>query len=292
MTKSKCVKCHAKINLSLDVIGKRPDGYHDLEMLMQEIELHDLLEITADTSSSCRSVEIFCDKAEIPNNGDNLAAIAAEKFMDTAEISASVKIRLQKNTPSGAGLGGGSSDAAGVLSAMNDMFEKPLSDKRLSEIASEIGSDVPFFLLGGCCLATGTGTTLEAVPSLRGAHILLAKPDFPVSTPHVYKSLKLNEATKHPNTQGVLKALADGDLSALAANTGNVLESVTAAEHGEIEQYKAIMLKHGAVYSLMSGSGPTVFGIFTDQKNAENAAKVLETLTSEVFVTEPHSCTL
>lgn len=287
MIKSKIIKCHAKINLSLDVIGKRSDGYHDLEMLMQEIGLHDVIEITADTSSP-RKVEIVCDRDDVPSNCDNLAAIAAEKFFESSAISASVKIRLEKNIPSGAGLGGGSSDAAGVLSAMNRLFENPLTAAHLSAIAAEIGSDVPFFLIGGCCLATGTGTHLSPVTSLCGVHILLAKPDFPVSTPHVYKSLKLSEATQHPDTRGVVDALRRGDSSKLSECAGNVLESVTAAEHEEIEKYKSIMSEHGALYSLMSGSGPSVFGIFADKHRAETAARVLEKLTPEVFITEPH----
>ncbi len=285
MKKNETIECRAKINLSLDVIGQRPDGYHNLEMLMQEVALCDILNITADTESE--GIEIFCADPHVPCNSDNLAAKAALAYLAAAEIQAGVKISIEKHIPMGAGLGGGSSDAAGVLSALNAVFGNRLAFDRLSEIAASLGSDVPFFLHGGCMLAAGIGTELKRIPSLsRSLHILIAKPDIHVSTPHVYKSLRLDEKTVHPDTRGAISALENGDIEALARCCANVLETVTAAEYEEINEYKAIMSDFDAVYSLMSGSGSSVFGIFNEKKAAERAAESFRLRTSEVFLTK------
>ncbi len=281
----KTINCYAKVNLSLDVLNKRDDGYHNLEMVMQEISLCDVLRVSADIGGC--GIEVKCSNESVPQNADNIATKAAELFLSASGICASVKIHIEKHTPMGAGLGGGSSDAAGVLLALNSIFDFPLSMDKLAEIASKIGSDVPFFLYGGCMLAEGIGTVLSPVPPIKDVFILLAKPSFSVSTPHVYKSLSLSEKTRHPNTKEVLAALRDCDLKRLAQNTGNVLETVTSSEHPEIEEYKQIMLSSGAAYSLMSGSGPTVFGVFEDRQKVEAAAKILKTKTDEVFITTP-----
>lgn len=279
------INCHAKINLSLDVLNRREDGYHNLEMVMQEISLCDVVHVSAEPDGC--GIEVKCSNESVPQNADNIAAKAAELFLSASGICASVKIHIEKHTPMGAGLGGGSSDAAGVLKALNALFENPLSNQKLAEIGAKLGADVPFFLFGGCMLAEGIGTVLSPAPAIKDVFILLAKPPFSVSTPHVYKNLSLSEKTKHPNTKEVLLALEAGDLMRLAQSTGNVLETVTSNEHPEIEEYKKIMLENGAVYSLMSGSGPTVFGVFKNRSDADAAADVLRQKTNEVYVTLP-----
>ena len=285
------LKCCAKINLSLDVINRREDGYHNLEMLMQAIDISDELTVTADRSAVC-GVEISCGgdifgNECVPQNADNLAARAAALFMEETGIRCGIKIEITKHIPVGAGLGGGSSDAAGTLSAMNRLFGKPLSYSALAGIAAKIGSDVPFFLTGGCMLAEGIGTKLSPLPRLSGVTVVVAKPPFGVSTPHVYKNLRLDCDVRHPDTRGAIRALESGSLAALAACCGNVLETVTAAEHAEIDEYKKIMNGCGAVYSLMSGSGPTVFGIFEDEEDAAAAHKIFREKTREVYICRP-----
>ncbi len=279
------INCPAKINLSLDVLKRREDGYHNLEMIMQEVSLCDIVHVCT-IENDC-GIEVKCTNESVPQNTDNIASRAAQLFLNETGICASVKINIEKNIPMGAGLGGGSSDAAGVLKALNALFSCPLSTEKLAEIGAELGADVPFFLYGGCMLAEGIGTILSPAPPLEDATILLAKPPFSVSTPFVYKSLNLSASTKHPDTKAVLSALARGDLDALAKNTGNVLETVTSKMHSEIEEYKQIMRECGAVYSLMSGSGPTVFGVFRKASAANAAAVILKCKTNEVYVTSP-----
>ena len=285
MKKTITVNCPAKINLSLDVLGKRDDGYHNLSMIMQELSLADVIHISV--SEGTQKIELSCSNPHVPIGSDNIASKAAEMFLSETGKSCHVEIHIEKNIPMGAGLGGGSSDAAGVLKALNTLFDAPLSTERLCEIGAKLGADVPFFLYGGSMLAEGIGTVLSKVPALKGAFVLLAKPQFSVSTPFVYKNLKLTEETLHPDTKAVISALDSGDLEALAKSTGNVLETVTSSMHPEIEEYKKIMVENGAVYSLMSGSGPTVFGVFEDRQKAEASAEILKNKTDEVFVTLP-----
>lgn len=278
--------CYAKVNLSLDVIGKREGGYHNLEMIMQTVSLKDILTVSVDTDVAQTRIEVRCSNCEVPQNEDNLVAKSARLFLERTNITANIKSYIDKNIPMGAGLGGGSSDAAGMLEALNECFGYPLAVEELAKIAGDIGSDVPFFLCGKAMFAEGTGTTLSEVTALKGAIIVIAKPKFSVSTPYVYKNLKLNDSIKHPDTKKVIEALEKNDLKMLAENAGNVLETVTATEHKEIEEYKSIMLERGAVYALMSGSGPSVFGVFESEKSAETAYARLEKLTDEVYMTK------
>ena len=285
MKKTITVNCPAKINLSLDVLGKRDDGYHNLSMIMQELSLADVIHVSM--SGNENKIDVSCSNPHVPLGSDNIASRAAEMFLSEINKSCHVEIHIEKNIPMGAGLGGGSSDAAGVLKALNSLSGSPLSTESLCEIGAKLGADVPFFLYGGSMLAEGIGTVLSEAPALKGAFVLLAKPPFGVSTPFVYKNLRLTEETNHPDTNAVLSALDSGDLGALAKSAGNVLESVTASIHPEIEDYKKIMMENGAVYSLMSGSGPTVFGVFEDRQKAESSAEILKNKTNEVFVTLP-----
>ena len=277
------VKCGAKINLSLDVIRKRSDGYHDVEMIMHEIPLYDEVTVKKYDENSENPISISCNKAEVPKDSDNIAYRAAELFLRYSGISARVEIHIEKSIPMGAGMAGGSTDAAGALKAMNELFNKPFSMSELMKIGKELGADVPFCVMGGCAFSEGIGDVLTPLPKLSGVHYLIAKPEFSVSTPWVYKNLDLMSVKNHPNTKEVIKAVEENDLERLAYFSGNVLETVTAKEFPVIEEYKERMMNYGAVYSLMSGSGPTVFGIFDNLNSAEKAFEEFSTITKEVF---------
>lgn len=275
------IKCPAKINLSLDVVNRREDGYHNLSMIMQEINLFDIL--TFEISEGDGIILTSTDKS-VPVDDSNLIIKAAKAFFAKTGISASARIHLCKNIPMGAGLGGGSTDAAGTLTALNTMFEKPLTTDELAVMAKTLGADVPFFLYGGCMLAEGIGEILSPLPPLSDAYIVLAKPPVHVSTAYVYKNLVLDESIKHPDTKSAITALETGDLNLLAASCGNVLETVTAKEYPEIEDYKKIMLANGAAYSLMSGSGSAVFGVFADENSAKAAYSEFKSITSDTYL--------
>ncbi len=275
------VKCPAKINLSLDVISRRSDGYHNLSMIMQEVKLFDILSFEI---SDGNEIILTSSDDSVPVDDTNLIVKAAKAFFDKTGISASTKIHLCKNIPMGAGLGGGSTDAAGTLTALNTLFDNPLTTDNLAVIAKTLGADVPFFLYGGCMLAEGIGEILTPLPPLTDAYIVLAKPPVHVSTAYVYKNLILDENTKHPNTKGAITALKTGNLDLLATSCGNVLETVTANEYPQIEEYKKIMLHCGAAYSLMSGSGSSVFGIFADESSANMAYNKFKNITPFTYM--------
>ncbi len=278
------IKCPAKINLSLDVVNRREDGYHNLKMIMQEIKLYDVL--TFQVSDDCRQTEITLesDNAVLPLNESNLIYKAAKLFFEKTGISASARIHIRKNIPMGAGLGGGSTDAAGTLLALNKIFGEPLTMAELAPMAKSLGADVPFFLHGGCMLAEGIGEILTPVPPLQNVYIVLAKPPVHISTPWVYKNLVLTEKTIHPDTHSVIEALETNNLQLLSESAGNVLETVTAKEYPQIEEYKGIMKRHGASYSLMSGSGSSVFGIFSNETDALSALTEFKTITSCAYI--------
>ncbi|MBQ7097447.1 MAG: 4-(cytidine 5'-diphospho)-2-C-methyl-D-erythritol kinase [Clostridia bacterium] len=278
------IKCPVKINLSLDVVNRREDGYHNLKMIMQEIKLYDILTFSID--EDCRQTQIIleADSTELPLDESNLIYKAAKLFFHKTEISASARIHLRKNIPMGAGLGGGSTDAAGTLLALNKVFGEPLTIARLAQMAKALGADVPFFLHGGCMLAEGIGEILTPIPPLKNVYIVLAKPPVHISTPWVYKNLVLNENTAHPDTNSVIEALKTNNLRLLSQSAGNVLESVTAREYPQIEEYKAVMKSHGASYSLMSGSGSSVFGIFSHETEALSALEEFKKITSCAYI--------
>lgn len=275
------IKCPAKINLSLDVVSRRSDGYHNLSMIMQEIGLFDILTFEI---SDGNEIKLTCNDSSVPTDDTNLIIRAAKAFFDKAKISASARIHLCKNIPIGAGLGGGSTDAAGTLTALNTVFDKPLTTEELAVMAKSLGADVPFFLYGGCMLAEGIGEILTPLPTLTNAHIVLAKPPISVSTAYVYKNLVLDESIRHPDTKSALTALETGNLDLLAVSCGNVLETVTAKKYPEIDEYKKIMLRHGAAYSLMSGSGSSVFGIFADKDSANLAYNEFKGITPFAYL--------
>ncbi len=275
------IKCPAKINLSLDVVNRREDGYHNLSMIMQEVGLFDTISFELEDGNE---IILTSNDPDVPTDDRNLIVKAARLFFEKTGICASARIHLDKKIPSGAGLGGGSSDAAGTLKGLNNAFDNPISPEELALMAMHLGADVPFFLYGGCMLAEGIGEKLTPISPLKNTHILLAKPPVFVSTAYVFKNLILDNTTVHPNTKRVVEALESGNLDLLAASCGNVLETVTTKEYPEIEEYKRIMLDMGAAYSLMSGSGSTVFGVFKDASSAKAALEKFKTLTKDTYL--------
>jgi 4-diphosphocytidyl-2-C-methyl-D-erythritol kinase len=254
----------AKINLCLHVLGKRPDGYHDLAMLMQQVDLYDRIELKLNSGGQ---VQVRCDGVTLADGEENIAARAARALLDLDDSRRGVEIVIDKQIPVAAGLGGGSSDAAAVLAGLNDLLELKLSGERLRAIGVTLGADVPFFLYGPAAWATGIGDRLEPVPPLPPVRYVLVNPGVAVSTAWVYQNLGLTsrgEVAKLPGFPGTVPALV--------AYLHNDLEAVTAARYPVVHEVKAALLAHGAIGALMSGSGPTVFGVFSDQSAAEQAA--------------------
>ena len=283
MKKELQIKCPAKINLTLDVVNRRSDGYHNLSMIMQTINLFDVIRISVHVSQS-PCINLFCENKNVPTDDSNLIVRAAKLFFEKSNISAAAEIQLDKNIPVGAGLGGGSSDAAGTLTALNTLFGTPLSKECLAHMAKSLGADIPFFLNGGCMLAEGIGEKLSPLPSLENVFIVLAKPEISISTAHVYKSLVLDDSIYHPDIKSAIDALHQQNVDKLASVAGNVLESVVTKEYNIIQEYKEIMKDFGASYSLMSGSGSSVFGVFKDKPSAENALQKFLTITPTAYI--------
>ena len=267
------LRAFAKINLGLDVLRRRDDGYHDLRMIMQSIRLSDRLTMRV---TKAEGVRISTNLSYLPGDADNLAARAAAMLMEEFDLPGGVYIDLEKHIPVAAGLAGGSSDAAAALVGMNRLFDLKLSLPELMERGKKIGADVPFCLMRGTALAEGIGEKLTPLPAPPACLVLLAKPDAHISTKYVYTNLDLAKVSAHPDIDAQIKALEKGDLEALAANMGNVLEPVTEAVCPEVGLIREKMLSKGAVGAMMSGSGPTVFGLYTDRDKALEAKSVLE----------------
>ena len=275
------VKAHAKINISLDVVGKRKDGYHLLEMIMQNIELYDLLVL-----EKCRSgINIQCNKSYIPLDERNLAYKAAKLFIDTYDINGGINIQITKNIPVAAGLAGGSTDAAAVLVAMNKIYGINAEDNELSEVGLKIGADVPYCIKGGTALCEGIGERITELKSFSGHVLLLVKPNFGVSTKEVYKGLDTDKIYKHPNTKELINAIERNDIKYISDNMKNVLENVTLKKHVILKEIKEKMLRYGALGSMMSGSGPTIFGFFDDMLKAQRCYDSFKEKFNEVYIT-------
>ena len=266
MIKEMRLKANAKINLGLDVLRKREDGYHDLRMIMQSISLHDVLELTLTRTPGIR---IRTNLGFLPVNEDNLVHKAAALLFEEFGTEQGVFIDLKKNIPVAAGLAGGSSDAAAVLTGLNRMLDLKLTTEELMERGVRIGADVPFCILKGTALAEGIGEQLTVLPALPRCSILLVKPPVHVSTKYVYTHLRADELSEHPDIDGQIEALHTGDLACLSAKMGNVLETVTGEKYPVIKSIENDMLEAGALAAIMSGSGPTVFGIFDNADRAE-----------------------
>ncbi|MBC1335899.1 4-(cytidine 5'-diphospho)-2-C-methyl-D-erythritol kinase [Listeria booriae] len=277
------VKAPAKINLSLDALYKRKDNYHELEMVMTTIDLADRLQLVL-LEKDCIKLDV---KAHfIPDDKRNLVYQAAALLKERFQIKQGVAITLDKSIPVAAGLAGGSSDAAAALKGLNQLWDLNLSLEELADLGAELGSDIPFCLYGGTALATGRGEIIEPLPMMPNCWIVLAKPSISVSTPGVYRDLKVSEV-KHPNTKGMVQAIQDGSFEGICDNIGNVLETVTLVKHPEVKRIKEKMLEFGADTALMSGSGPTVFALVKQYSRAKRVYNGLRGFCEEVYLVRP-----
>lgn len=280
------LQAFAKINLGLDVLGKREDGYHEVRMIMQTIRMYDQLDMRKSVEPG---IHLTTNKKYIPVDENNLVWRAAKLMMDTCGIMEGVSIHLHKVIPVAAGMAGGSSDAAATLVGMNRLFHCGLSKEKLMELGVQIGADVPYCVLRGTALAEGIGEKLTVLPPMPDCWILIGKPGISVSTKYVYTTLDLNTDTVHPDIDGMKKALEDGNLYGITERMGNVLQDVTIPAYSEVERIKEQMKALGAVNAMMSGSGPTVFGIFDNEEKAQEACQKLRESGScqQVFLTVP-----
>lgn len=280
------LQAFAKINLGLDVLGKREDGYHEVRMIMQTIRMYDQLDMRKSVEPG---IHLTTNKKYIPVDENNLVWRAAKLMMDTCGIMEGVSIHLHKVIPVAAGMAGGSSDAAATLVGMNRLFHCGLSKEKLMELGVQIGADVPYCVLRGTALAEGIGEKLTVLPPMPDCWILIGKPGISVSTKYVYTTLDLNTDTVHPDIDGMKKALEDRNLYGITERMGNVLQDVTIPAYPEVERIKEQMKTLGAVNAMMSGSGPTVFGIFDNEEKAQEACQKLRESGScqQVFLTIP-----
>ena len=280
------LKAMAKINLGLDVVGERQDGYHDLRMIMQTVRLYDRVKLFMTRSEGVR---VKTNLGFLPTDRSNHAYMAAQMLIDEFGIQEGVFIDLQKHIPVAAGLAGGSSDAAAVLVGMNLLFGLGLSEEELRLRGVRIGADVPYCILRGTALAEGIGDVLTPLPAIPECWILIAKPDVRVWTKYVYTHLKLDESTAHPDIDGQIDAIRRGDLKEMCSLCGNVLERVTEPAYPKITELKKTMTEGGALVSMMSGSGPSVFGIFDEEEKAQAVYDQLRGRADgmQVFLTNP-----
>ncbi|MCI6042814.1 4-(cytidine 5'-diphospho)-2-C-methyl-D-erythritol kinase [bacterium] len=278
------LRAYAKINLGLDVLRRREDGYHDVKMIMQTIQMYDMLEME---KSEQPGIHLTTNLSYIPVNENNLAYKAVKLLMDQYRIEEGITISLNKFIPVAAGMAGGSSDAAAALVGVNRMFQLGLTRQQLMKLGVKIGADVPYCVMRGTALAEGIGEKLTALPPMPQCYVLIGKPGINVSTKFVYTNLNLGPDTHHPDINGMIQALQDRDLYGITDRMENVLESVTIPAYPVIETIKNHMKAHGAVNAMMSGSGPTVFGIFDDKEKAEYACEKLKEsmLTKQTFLT-------
>ena len=278
-------RAYGKINLGLDVIRKRPDGYHDVKMIMQMVTICD--ELTFEKIVENKII-IKTDKADLPIDDNNLIYIATKKLLNYIGSKQGLKITLKKNIPIAAGMAGGSTDAAATLLGINELLRAGIAKEELMKIAVTIGADVPFCIEGGTALSEGIGEKLTPLTPPSACFLLIAKPDICVSTKYVYENLHADTLAVHPDIDGMAEALSRQDLKGVSSRLGNVLETVTIAQYPIIGNIKKAMLESGAMNSLMSGSGPTVFGLYQTKQLAEAAREKLEltALAKELFVAE------
>lgn len=280
-------KAYAKINLGLDVIRKREDGYHELKMIMQTINLYDLITISLRDD---QEIQMKTNLSSLPCNENNLVFKAACLMLETYQIKQGVQIELVKHIPIAAGMAGGSADAAATLKAINELFDLGASMKDLMKLGVKLGADIPYCILEGTALSEGIGEILTPLPAMPQCHILIVKPNVGVSTKFVYQNLKLTDKTVHPDIDGMVAAIHNHELSEIISRFGNVLETVTIPKQPKVAQIKEEMLRLGALGSLMSGSGPTVFGIFANYGLAKHAYDIFKKgpYKSQTFLTLPY----
>ena len=282
------LKALAKINLGLDVIGRRENGYHDVRMVMQTIYLYDDVTIRKTENPG---IVVKTNLLFLPVNDDNIAYKAARMLIDEFGIESGVEITLEKHIPVAAGLAGGSSNAAAVLVGMNRIFDLKLSQKELMERGVKLGADVPYCVMRGTVLAEGIGEILSPLPPMPKCYILIAKPGINVSTKVVYEKLDSKPIENHPDIDAIIEGLEENDIYKVAASLGNVLEAVTIEDYPVIEEIKDAMKKAGALNAMMSGSGPTVFGIFDDKKVAKAAKETIKAMgiAKQIYLADVHN---
>ena len=282
------LSANAKINLTLDILGTREDGYHEVAMIMQEISLHDTLNMGKINQGISLTITIEGQQGTLPADESNLCWQAAALVQKEYNLQEGVEIHLTKRIPMAAGLAGGSADAAAVLKGMNHLFRLGMTEARLCELGARLGSDIPFCIMGGTMLATGRGEVLTRLPSFPRLSVVLAKPPVGVSTAWAYKTYDAGYDGPHPDNEAMLEAIHGGDAHKAADLLCNVLEGVTETEHPVIADYKRLMMEHGAMASMMSGSGPTVFGLVREKQQAWHLADTLKKYDGEagVFVAE------
>lgn len=277
---------YAKLNLTLDVLGKRDDGFHDLRMVMQSVSLHDDVTLTLTDGAG---IGIETDLAFLPTDGKNLAVIAANAFQNATGVNlAGLRIRIDKRIPVCAGTAGGSSDGAAVLRGLNRLCNTGLTPVELAKIGEAVGSDVPYCVLGGTARAEGRGEILTPLPALPDCTIVMCKPAFPISTPELFHRIDSCKLRCHPDNVGMEQALADGNLPEIARRMYNVFEDVlTPQQKHTIQEIKSALTEYGALGACLSGTGPTVFGIFDREEQANRAGAALKQQYAETFVVKP-----
>lgn len=282
------LKALAKINLGLDVVRRREDGYHEVRMIMQTIQLYDRLDIKRTQEPG---IQIQTNLSFLPVNENNLIYKAAKLLMDEFSITDGVSVKLDKRIPVAAGMAGGSTDAAAMLIGVNRLFSLGLTKRQLMERGVQIGADVPYCIMRGTALAEGIGEALSPLPPMVKCPVLIAKPSISVSTKFVYQNLKLDDTTIHPDIDRLIDDIKAKNLHDIAAHMGNVLETVTIPNYPVIDEIKKHMLSNGAVGAMMSGSGPTVFGLFDDEDTAKKAYKAIRSshLARQVYLTSVYN---
>lgn len=278
------LNAYAKINLGLDVVRRLENGYHEVRMIMQTVDICDSLTFTKKEEG----IHLVVDNSEIPADENNLIYKAARLMYDTYGLEGGVEIRLQKKIPVAAGMAGGSADAAATFRGINELFRVGASEAKLQELGVKIGADVPYCIMGGTALSEGIGEILTPLPTPPECFVLVAKPDIFVSTAFVYQNLHVENLTRHPDIDGMIEAIKTGSLYGVTDRMENVLETVTVREYPIIDKIKQIMKENGALNALMSGSGPTVFGIFEKKETIEKAYAVLAHagMAKQLFMTQ------
>ncbi|WP_291653920.1 4-(cytidine 5'-diphospho)-2-C-methyl-D-erythritol kinase [Clostridium sp.] len=275
------MKAYAKVNISLDIVGKREDGYHLLEMIMQSIDLYDEIVI----EKQKKEITIKCNKPYVPTDERNLAYKAAQLFIEKYNIDSGVNINIKKNIPVCAGLAGGSTDAATVLKIMNSIFDINASDEELMVLGLKLGADVPYCIKGGTALCKGIGEEVTMLKKFKDKIVVLVKPPFGVSTNSVYQEFNIEKARNHPNTNLIIDAINNDNLKMVCDNMKNLLENVTLRKHKVLINIKEEMRYNGAMGTMMSGSGPTVFAFFDDMLKAQRCFEKMKEKYSDVFIT-------
>ena len=279
------ISANAKINLTLDILRRREDGYHELQMVMQAVTLADQLTVVPARGTEGTAAS---DLHFLPTGGKNLAQMAAAAFRAATGLGGAVDVTIQKRVPVCAGLAGGSADAAAVLRAMDELTGAGLSPVELAKIGEGVGSDVPFCVLGGTALAEGRGERLTPLPPLPPCHITICKPPFSISTPQLFSRVNVRKIVRRPDTAGTLAALEAGDLAGVARRMYNVFEDVLEPRRmAEIREIESALIDCGALGASMSGSGPSVFGLFQDQRQAQDACERLKKSYRDVFLCQP-----